>query len=132
MSDDLVRRIHDVRFTPVRLREGYDMGEVDDFLDELVDAVAMGRPLQPLVDAARFTPVRMREGYVIGDVDAFLEQLAVDASTAGASEPGSEVVGPGGAGGPVHRPTQTDPPSSVTSSVVSEQRGLFARLFRRS
>ena len=88
MSDDLVRRIHDVRFTPVRLREGY----------------------------------------AIGDVHAFLEQLAVDASTAGPSEPGARVVGPGGAGGPVHRPTQTDP----SSSVISEQRGLFARLFRRS
>ena len=24
------------RFTPVRLREGYDMGEVDQFLDEIV------------------------------------------------------------------------------------------------
>ena len=132
MSDDLARRIHDVRFTPVRLREGYDMGEVDDFLDELVDAVAMGRPIQPLVDAARFTPVRLREGYSIGDVDAFLEQLAVDASTGGPAEPGTEVVGPGGSGGPVHRPPRTDPPHAVTDSVISEQRGLFARLFRRS
>jgi len=27
--------VHDKRFTPVRLREGYDMGEVDQFLDEV-------------------------------------------------------------------------------------------------
>ena len=128
MSDDLVRRIHDARFTPVRLREGYDMGEVDDFLDELVDAVAMGRPIQPLVDAARFTPVRLRERYAIGDVDAFLEQLAVDAATSAPSEPGAEVVGPGGAGGPGPRPPQTPPPSAV----VSEPRGRLAPRFPRT
>ncbi len=28
------------RFTPVRLREGYDMGEVDQFLDEVESELA--------------------------------------------------------------------------------------------
>ncbi|MET0952672.1 MAG: DivIVA domain-containing protein, partial [Aeromicrobium sp.] len=27
--------VRNKRFTPVRLREGYDMGEVDQFLDEV-------------------------------------------------------------------------------------------------
>ena len=27
--------VHKKTFTPVRLREGYDMGEVDQFLDEV-------------------------------------------------------------------------------------------------
>ena len=29
------------RFTPVRLREGYDMGEVDQFLDEVEAELAV-------------------------------------------------------------------------------------------
>ena len=34
MSDQLVDRINAVRFTPVRLREGYEMDGVDRFLAE--------------------------------------------------------------------------------------------------
>ena len=37
------------RFTPVRLREGYDMGEVDQFLDEVeaaLDDTNLGRLLE--------------------------------------------------------------------------------------
>ncbi len=33
---DLVARIREVQFTPVRLREGYDMADVDSFLSEIV------------------------------------------------------------------------------------------------
>jgi DivIVA domain-containing protein len=39
VSGDLVGRIHEVRFTPARLREvreGYDMGDVDDFLADFL------------------------------------------------------------------------------------------------
>jgi DivIVA domain-containing protein len=39
VSGDLVGRIHEVRLTPARLREvreGYDMGDVDDFLAEIL------------------------------------------------------------------------------------------------
>ena len=68
------------RFGVVRFKEGYDMGEVDDFLDRLF-ATLEGRPVgQPVtasdVKAVMFTPVRMREGYEVEDVDRFLD-LAV-------------------------------------------------------
>lgn len=74
-----------VRFTPVRLREGYDMGEVDDHLDlvkqtlDALDAAAAGHgPLPGTIPAPRFTPVRLREGYEIPEVDAFLAQVAAE------------------------------------------------------
>lgn len=72
---DLSARITDVQFKPVRLREGYDMGEVDAFLDHAAKAAAEGRSLEPLVAVARFTPVRMREGYDMAEVDAFLAEI---------------------------------------------------------
>ena len=105
-------QITNVRFTPVRLREGYDMGEVDQFLDELAAASDRGEPLRPMVDRARFTPVRLREGYDMGDVDAFLEQMA--------SAP---------AGAPTAAPDA--PVSATPAGVIQEQRGLLSRLFGR-
>lgn len=64
-----------VRFNPVRLHEGYDMAEVDQFLDTVVEAAEHDEPIGPLIDRARFTHVRVREGYDISEVDAFLQQL---------------------------------------------------------
>jgi len=97
--------IRNARFTPVRLREGYDMSEVDALFDELAAAADAGRDLVPLIRGARFTPVRIREGYNMAEVDRFLESLAgarsVDASTTTAH------AGP----------------------VIQEQRGWLSRLF---
>jgi DivIVA domain-containing protein len=69
-------------FTPARIRAGYDMGEVDAFLDRAkihlgaLDAAATGTgPMPAELNAASFSVVRLREGYDIGEVDAFLEQL---------------------------------------------------------
>ena len=74
----LAHRIREVRFVPVRLRTGYEMGGVDDLLDDLADAASTGRPLRPLVDTVRLTTVRFREGYDVAGVDAFLSQLVAD------------------------------------------------------
>ncbi|RNL79557.1 DivIVA domain-containing protein [Nocardioides marmorisolisilvae] len=84
-SDDVIRRIDRMRFTPVRLREGYDMGEVDDLLDRLVQAAREGHAFAPIVAGAKFTPVRMREGYDMGEVDAFLAKMAGLTPVAGES-----------------------------------------------
>ncbi len=74
-----------VRFSPVRLREGYDMGEVDAHLDlvkgtldALDRAVSAGGPMPGALPTPRFTPVRLREGYDIGEVDAFLADVATE------------------------------------------------------
>jgi DivIVA domain-containing protein len=74
-SNDIALRVAEVRFTPVRLREGYDMGEVDAFLDRIVAVANDPAAIAALVSGARFTPVRLREGYHMGQVDAFVRGL---------------------------------------------------------
>ncbi|MEV5962309.1 DivIVA domain-containing protein [Kribbella sp. NPDC051952] len=66
-------------FTRVRWREGYDMVEVDAFVDRIL-ATLDGRAADPVtIDEIRnvvFSGVRLREGYDIMEVDQFLD-LAV-------------------------------------------------------
>ncbi|GAA1562358.1 hypothetical protein GCM10009741_79780 [Kribbella lupini] len=65
------------RFTPVKFREGYDMAEVDDFVDRVmatVNGLPVERPVTTReIRTVQFSPVRMREGYDVMEVDLFLE-----------------------------------------------------------
>jgi DivIVA domain-containing protein len=126
VSDDLVRRINDQRFTPVRLREGYDMGEVDQFLDRLVAGLEHAQPLAPLVESARFTPVRLREGYDMGEVDRFLDEVVAAQQAAGST---GVPVPPAP---PREPPVAADRPASGHPSVIEEKPGLWARVFGRN
>lgn len=72
---DLVESIATVRFTPVRIRDGYDMSDVDELLDRIVAALGRGEAVGPVIDDARLGHVRLREGYDIAEVDAFLGGL---------------------------------------------------------
>jgi DivIVA domain-containing protein len=120
----LIQEISQVRFTPVRLREGYEMGGVDDLLDRLVTALRAGGPVDELVRTARFTPVRMREGYDMGEVDEFLSRVVATAATADRS-PSAYLDAP------ISAPPIAPVPVAPTSSVIQEQRGLLARLLKR-
>lgn len=119
MNLELVERIRSVQFTPVRLREGYEMATVDQCLDELEAAASRGLPLRTLVEAAGpFPTVTWREGYNISEVDDFLAALA--------------------AAPPEGDPTTAGPSTSYGQSfpvaatpVIEERPGLMARLFRR-
>lgn len=96
--DDVVA----VRFSPVRFSEGYDMDEVDGFLDRevvegwqadrevlvtLEEHVSTGRPRgtsipvpsagPELIDHKTFPQVRYAKGYDIPQVDAFLAEVAI-------------------------------------------------------
>ncbi|GAA4719717.1 DivIVA domain-containing protein [Nocardioides conyzicola] len=120
--ESLLQEIRNVRFRPVRLREGYDMGEVDQLLDQLTAALGSGQPVDQLVAAARFTPVRLREGYDMGDVDRFLAGI-VEAATGGETTPAMYADPP---------PTPAVSPATYPApSVIEEQRGLLSRLFGR-
>jgi DivIVA domain-containing protein len=77
-NDALVDQVSGSRFRTTKLRQGYDMAQVDDFLDRLVTALRAGQPVRPLVDGARFTPTRLRAGYDMGDVDDLLAAVARD------------------------------------------------------
>lgn len=73
--------VRNVRFRPVRMRQGYDIGEVDEWLDALEQHLGdlhrardgQGPVPSPLADPS-FTPVRLREGYNMQEVDAFIAQ----------------------------------------------------------
>jgi DivIVA domain-containing protein len=127
-SEELAQEIRSARFTPVRLREGYDMGEVDQFLDELELLVREGRAASHVVSAKRFTPVRLREGYDMGDVDDFIDRVGREADVLAAQGRPSEPVATT-TEVPVPAPTSTPPAATADPGVISEQRGVFARLF---
>ena len=107
---ELSSRIQNIRFTTVNLREGYDIGEVDEFLDRIVVEDRAGRPIGSLVQDARFAKVRFRSAYDIDEVDRFLAGLV------GLQVRGLDAVAN---------------PTTTTGSVIEERPGLFRRLFRR-
>ncbi|HEY9375477.1 MAG TPA: DivIVA domain-containing protein, partial [Jiangellaceae bacterium] len=67
----------DPAFRTVRMKEGYDLDAVDDFVDRVIDALEGrpgGRSLTPeKIEAQEFKVVRMREGYSMDDVDDWLD-----------------------------------------------------------
>ena len=73
----LAARLRAATFTPVRLRDGYDQSDVDDFLDQL--AADLESPSPQLgtasIAAARFAVVRMTEGYAMDEVDALMDEI---------------------------------------------------------
>jgi DivIVA domain-containing protein len=71
----LVDEIRSVRFTPVRIRRGYDMGSVDRLLDNAAQALSRGEPLAPILEAPQLATVSWREAYDTSEVDTFLETL---------------------------------------------------------
>ena len=127
MNGDLVQRVKSARFTPVRMREGYDMGEVDQLLDQLAANLADGRPVRPMVDAAVFTPVRLREGYDMGEVDEFLDGIVAESERRqlGGADP-SNSPADAAAHWESYPVTASEPPS-----VIEEKPGLMSRLFGR-
>lgn len=74
-------------FTQTQFREGYDERQVDDYLDDVVEAMRhLDDPSRPQprrrltsddVRAVRLTTTRYRRGYDMGEVDTLLEQVAV-------------------------------------------------------
>jgi DivIVA domain-containing protein len=65
-------------FARTKLREGYEIGEVDDFLRLAHRAIESrdGSVTSTDVLSARFGPVRLREGYAMGEVDTELDRIA--------------------------------------------------------
>ena len=72
-------------FRTTRMREGYDLDAVDDFVDVVIDALdgrSSGRSITPeQIEAEEFKVVRMREGYVMDDVDDWLDAAASELRT---------------------------------------------------
>ena len=107
MNEDLTRHIRESAFQVTGLRVGYDVDEVDVFLDEVCAALDQGEDVTDLLERARFSPVK-RKGYDRGQVDALLDRIA---------------------GRPTGRALKNtlDP----SAPVVIESRGLLSRILRR-
>lgn len=116
MNDDLIGEIREAEFRTTGLRAGYDVDEVDRFLDELIAAVGRGEDVSGLVDQARFSPVK-RKGYEMSEVDALLDRIA--------GRPTGRALR--NALDPVPRELRSGGPPEV----VRKQPGLLGRLFGR-
>ncbi|HEY9565635.1 MAG TPA: DivIVA domain-containing protein, partial [Nocardioides sp.] len=75
----IAERVHamveSVKFSPVRWGTGYDMDQVDHFLDDLIVLVRNGHPIESPVALVQFRPSKLREGYHVGEVDDFLDEV---------------------------------------------------------
>jgi DivIVA domain-containing protein len=69
----------DITFTPTRFSEGYDIDQVDDFLDRCEHALATGDGSVTAADVAgmRFATTRFKPGYAMEEVDDFLDSVLV-------------------------------------------------------
>lgn len=120
----------DVRFTPLRFGTGYDMAEVDDFLDRCEKALASGdgSVTAETVLGARFRQTRFSEGYAMDEVDRFLDEVLAPQFRGGAP------VAPSGESAPSDeaRPRPVDTPGySGPVPHPAERRGFLSRLFGR-
>lgn len=124
----LVRRIQDVRFTTGRVRTSYDMNDVDELLDRLVDLIEAGSDARDLVSAAEFRTVRWREGYTLGEVDNFLDALLLDpALTPGGTAVAPTVTKAGGRAVPRSSGPPTGPTQAVPSNGSAPAQGSRSR-----
>ncbi|PZF79665.1 DivIVA domain-containing protein [Jiangella anatolica] len=73
------------RFLVVRMREGYDIGEVDAFVDRILAAALT----TDAVRQVQFTTVRLRAGYDMQAVDEYLDEVAAWLETAAATGAGA-------------------------------------------
>jgi DivIVA domain-containing protein len=67
-------------FTLTRLREGYDIAQVDAFIADVVTRMAIEPPTVRVeeIRTARFKPVRLKQGYEMREVDAYLDHLEAE------------------------------------------------------
>jgi DivIVA domain-containing protein len=113
------------RFSTTRLREGYDIADVDNAVDRVFVALADGATSMTASDVSglRFTPVRLAEGYDMGEVDSWLDQAAAELGrTSGGAAPAT----PAAPGTPASTAYETT--SATRSDAVTEVRSGSPRI----
>lgn len=76
--NDLITQVQRSKFSITKFRDGYDLEDVDEFLDHLVLKLQQdaSRPeLLQLLGSAQFRVTKFRDGYLAEQVDSFLENL---------------------------------------------------------
>lgn len=64
-------------FPRTRFREGYDMGDVERFIEDVLTRLRRDVSTVSVeeISDVRFTPVRLRTGYEMWAVDGYLDEL---------------------------------------------------------
>jgi DivIVA domain-containing protein len=72
-------------FSEVHLREGYEIPEVDEFVERVWTALRQNPPAMGADDVASvvFRPVRLRAGYDMGEVDTWLDRAQAELASRG-------------------------------------------------
>lgn len=76
---ELANSVNDSRFTITKFSTGYDLDDVDDFLDRIAAQLTAGSTLDELlatISQVTFRETRWRDGYRSDQVDSFIDQLA--------------------------------------------------------
>lgn len=142
MSEQITSEsVLNVTFRTTKLRVGYDLEDVDDFLDRVLDAIrAREAGAQPSLRAAEvaartFRVTKFREGYDCDQVDAFLAKVVASLELAEAQSSATPLAFQADASSSV---VTTAPPSATyqaaktvapepSVSVVEPSRAAFPR-----
>jgi DivIVA domain-containing protein len=117
VNEELVQQIRYSQFRTTGLRAGYDVNEIDAFLDRLITDLERDHDVSGLVEAARFSPVK-RRGYEMTQVDDLLDRIA--------GRPTGRAL-KNTLDAPEARDTRAEDPPEV----VQEQVGFLGKLFGR-
>ena len=120
MNEDLVTLVTEARFTPV-VREGYVMADVDGFLEQLADRLAVGAPVRELIEATRLPIASWKETYARYEVDLLLSQVKHKALTRDV-EPEDKLA-------PTPAAELHVPQPRAETVVEKKEKGLLARIF---
>lgn len=123
MNEDLIATITTARFTPV-VRQGYVMGDVDEFLDRLVIRLSVGTPVREMIETTRLPLATWTESYSQREVDLLLSQVKHKAQVDPDAPPTPEIVPPE----PEAMPHVPQP----RTEGIGEKKGLFSRIFTSS
>ncbi len=76
-TEKMLKELDVVRFRMTRRSiPGYDVGDVDAFLDKVISQVQAGKSAVPMLRKMNFrTSTHRGASYEVGDVDAFLDRL---------------------------------------------------------
>ena len=113
------------RFSTTKLREGYDIADVDAAVDRVFVALADGATSMTASDVSslRFNPVRLAAGYDMGEVDTWLDQAATEL---GRTSGGVAPAAPAAAATPASSAYET--PSGTRSDAITEVRSSTPRI----
>ena len=132
--------VEQVQFTTVRLRMGYDMREVDLFLDAVIETLRgfeHGRAARPSrsdhterdVAAVRFSTTRFGEGYDQEEVDQLLQRVATTLASYAASPSATETAQPSPVVAPENKAGFAEAGGLTANQLVNQLQNLHAVQF---